>query len=86
MIRKIIIPLQKWFKNTCRSYCGRLPQSIQRKIVFILLGVFMLVSFYFFGHSFYQIGKNDGKGVVIEHLNLLPSELIQLNKELEYDR
>lgn len=74
-MRKIVTQLQNWVDVKLRNRCDRLPKNTQRKIVFVMLGIFALFSIFLFGYSLYRIGENEGRGMTVEHLRLLPNEI-----------
>ncbi len=50
-MQKIITRLQDWVNVKLRYRCDRLPKSTQRKIVFVMLGIFALFSLSLFAYS-----------------------------------
>ncbi len=82
-MQKIITQLQDWVNVKLRNRCDRLPKSTQRKIVFVMLGIFALFSISLFGYSLYQIGENQGQKIAVEHLRMLPNEITRIYKEIK---
>ncbi len=82
-MQKIITRLQDWVNVKLRNRCDRLPKSTQRKIVFVMLGIFALFSLSLFGYSLYRIGENRGQKIAVEHLRLLPHEITRIHKEIK---
>ncbi len=82
-MRKIITPLQDWVNVKLREHCNSLPKSTQRKIVFVMLGIFALFSISLFGYSLYRIGENQGQKIAVGHLKMLPNEITRIHKEIK---
>ncbi len=82
-MKKIITQLQDWVNVKLRNHCDRLPKSTQRRIVFVMLGIFALFSISLFGYSLYRIGENHGQKIAVEHMRLLPNEITRIHKAMK---
>ncbi len=82
-MKKIITQLQDWVNVKLRNHCDRLPKSTQRRIVFVMLGIFALFSISLFGYSLYRIGENQGQKIAVEHMRLLPNEITRIHKAMK---
>ncbi len=82
-MKKIITQLQDWVNVKLRNHCDRLPKSTQRRIVFVMLGIFAFFSISLFGYSLYRIGENQGQKIAVEHMRLLPNEITRIHKAMK---
>lgn len=70
-IKEKIVQFQDWTDDKLRQFCGRM--SPEKRLV-ILLTMFVLFGFgsiYIMGSAIYQIGKNEGQQIEIEHIKQL---------------
>ena len=71
MIGKYIRKAQDWVDDNLRRLCGRITPE---KRLFVLLGMFVVFGFgsiYIFVSAIYNIGKNEGQRIEIEHIQML---------------
>ena len=50
-----------------KGYLDGLPPKTRRRIVLAMLAAFAVLAIYTFGKALYDIGRNDGSGMEIDH-------------------
>lgn len=70
MVKKIK-EFQSWAESGLRLLCGRITPEKRLITIVIMLVVFGFVSIYIFVSSIYNIGKNEGQQIEIEHIKQL---------------
>jgi len=73
-MRKLIEYIKNWRSRQderLRSKLESLSPKMRLVVVFTLLTVFALCTFYMVGTALYRIGKNDGQQIEIEHIKQL---------------
>ncbi|MFV0587554.1 TraL conjugative transposon family protein [Bacteroides reticulotermitis] len=71
MIRRHFKRMQEWVDERLHILCGRITPE---KRLFVLLGMFAIfgvMSIYIFLSAIYSIGKNEGRQIEIEHIEVL---------------
>lgn len=71
MIRKYVVLVQDWVENNLRRLCGRITPEKRLAVLLIMFGVFGFMSIYIFASALYNIGKNEGQQIQIEHIKML---------------
>ena len=54
-----------------KGYLDGLPPKTRKRIVLTMLAAFTVLALYTFGKAVYDIGRNDGKELGIEHIRRL---------------
>lgn len=92
-MRKLIERLGKWADNQderLRTWLEALPQRTKLAVVLVIFGLFALCALFTFGAALYQIGRENGRQIEIEHIKQfnLPQkqDSINLYKYYDYDR
>lgn len=71
MIRKYVVLVQDWVEEKLRHLCGRITPEKRLAVLLIMFGVFGCMSIYIFASALYNIGKNEGQQIEIEHIKML---------------
>ena len=71
MIRKYVVLVQDWVEDNLRRLCGRITPEKRLAVLLIMFGVFGFMSIYIFASALYNIGKNEGQQIQIEHIKML---------------
>lgn len=71
MIRKYVVLVQDWVEDNLRRLCGRITPEKRLTVLLIMFGVFGFTSIYIFASALYNIGKNEGQQIQIEHIKML---------------
>ena len=71
MIRKYVIQIQEWVDDKLRHLCGRITPEKRLAVLLIMFGVFGFMSVYIFASALYNIGKNEGRQIEIQHIQML---------------
>lgn len=69
MIRRIVIKIQDWTEDKLRHLCGRITPEKRLAVILVMFAVFGITSLYIFVSAIYQIGKNEGQRIEIEHID-----------------
>ncbi|MEG0456224.1 MAG: TraL conjugative transposon family protein [Bacteroides sp.] len=70
-IKEKIIQFQDWTDDKLRQFCGRMSPEKRLVILLIMFALFGFGSIYIMGNAIYQIGKNEGQQIEIEHIKQL---------------
>lgn len=68
MIRRIVSKIQDWTEDKLRQLCGRITPEKRLAVILVMFLVFGITSLYIFVSAIYQIGKNEGQRIEIEHI------------------
>lgn len=71
MIRKYVVLVQDWVEEKLRHLCGRITPEKRLAVLLIMFSVFGCMSIYIFASALYNIGKNEGQQIEIEHIKML---------------
>lgn len=71
MIRKYVAAVQGWADGKLRRLCDRIAPEKRLTVLLILLGLFGAMSIYLFASAIYNLGKNEGRQLEIEHTKRL---------------
>ena len=91
MIQGKIIALRDRMEDALRSLLGQLTPDTRVAVILILILVFGAASIYMTVSSIYNMGKNEGQRMEIEHIKGVElqkkeqQDSINLFKEYEYD-
>lgn len=85
MIGKYIRKAQDWVDDKLRRLCGRITPE---KRLFVLLGMFVVFgigSIYIFVSAIYNIGKNEGQRIEIEHIQMVELQKRDTINQLKFN-
>lgn len=92
-MRKLIRRINDWTDRQderLRGWLEALPQRTKIAVVLVIFTFFALCALFTFGAALYQIGRENGRQIEIEHIrqfNLPPKQdSINLYKYYDYDR
>mgnify|MGYP000769561587 FL=1 len=71
MIRKYIVKVQDWVDDHLRRLCGRITPEKRLIVLLTMFLFFGIASVYIFVSAIYTIGKNEGRQIEIEHMQML---------------
>lgn len=71
MIRKCMNRIQDWADDSLRRLCGRITPGKRLAVILTMFLFFSIASVYIFVSGIYNIGKNEGRRIEIEHIRLL---------------
>lgn len=71
MIGKCINRVQDWADDSLRRLCGRITPGKRLAVILTMFLFFSIASVYIFVSGIYNIGKNEGQRIEIEHIRLL---------------
>lgn len=71
MIGKYVRKVQDWVDEKLRRLCGRITPEKRLAVILTMFVVFGFGSIYIFVSAIYNIGKNEGQRIEIEHIQML---------------
>ena len=71
MIGKYIRMVQDWADDHLRRLCGRITPGKRLAVLLTMFLFFGIASVYIFVSAIYNIGKNEGQRIEIEHIQML---------------
>lgn len=71
MIGKCIRKAQDWVDDNLRRLCGRITPGKRLAVLLTMFLFFGIASIYIFVSAIYEIGKNEGQRIEIEHIQML---------------
>ena len=71
MIGKYVRKVQDWVDDNLRRLCGRITPEKRLAVILTMFVVFGFGSIYIFVSAIYNIGKNEGQRIEIEHIQML---------------
>lgn len=71
MIGKYVRKIQDWVDDNLRRLCGRITPSKRLAVLLTMFLFFGIASVYIFVSAIYNIGKNEGQRIEIEHIQML---------------
>lgn len=86
MIGRCMNKIQDWADDSLRRLCGRITPGKRLAVILTMFLFFSIASVYIFVSGIYNIGKNEGRRIEIEHIRLL--ELQQkdsINNQLKFN-
>ena len=91
-MRKLIERLGKWTDNQderLRAWLAALPQRTKIVVVLVIFTFFALCALFTFGAALYEIGRESGRQIEIEHIRQLDlrqqQDSINLFKYYDYE-
>ena len=71
MTGKYIRKIQDWADDHLRRLCGRITPGKRLAVLLTMFLFFGIASVYIFVSAIYNIGKNEGQRIEIEHIQML---------------
>lgn len=71
MIGKYVRKVQDWVDDNLRRLCGHITPEKRLAVILTMFVVFGFGSIYIFVSAIYNIGKNEGQRIEIEHIQML---------------
>lgn len=71
MIGRYVRKVQDWVDDNLRRLCGRITPEKRLAVILTMFVVFGFGSIYIFISAIYNIGKNEGQRIEIEHIQML---------------
>lgn len=86
MIRKCMNRIQDWADDSLRRLCGRITPGKRLAVILTMFLFFGIASVYIFVSAIYNIGKNEGRRIEIEHIRLLELQRKDsINNQLKFN-
>lgn len=86
MIRKCMNRIQDWADDSLRRLCGRITPGKRLAVILTMFLFFSIASVYIFVSAIYNIGKNEGRRIEIEHIRLLELQRKDsINNQLKFN-
>lgn len=85
MIGRFIRKAQDWVDDKLRRLCGRITPEKRLFVLLTMFVVFGFASIYIFVSAIYNIGKNEGQRIEIEHIQMLELQRRDSINQLNYD-
>lgn len=70
-MKKLIVKAQDWADDNLRRLCGRITPEKRLAVLLTMFLFFGIASVYIFVSAIYNIGKNEGQRIEIEHIQRL---------------
>lgn len=78
--------IQDWADDRLRRLCGRITPGKRLAVILTMFLFFSIASVYIFVSGIYNIGKNDGRRIEIEHIRLLELQRKDsINNQLKFN-
>ena len=86
MIGRCINKIQDWADDSLRRLCGRITPGKRLAVILTMFLIFSVASVYIFVSGIYNIGKNEGRRIEIEHIRLLELQRKDsINNQLKFN-
>lgn len=86
MIGRCINKIQDWADDSLRRLCGRITPGKRLAVILTMFLFFSVASVYIFVSGIYNIGKNEGRRIEIEHIRLLELQRKDsINNQLKFN-
>lgn len=85
MIRRWIVTIQDWVDDNLRRLCGRITPEKRLIVLLTMFLLFGIASVYIFVSAIYNIGKNEGRQIEIEHIQMLELQKRDSINQLNFD-
>lgn len=86
MIGRFIRKIQDWADDSLRRLCGRITPGKRLAVILTMFLFFSIASVYIFVSGIYNIGKNEGRRIEIEHIRLLELQRKDsINNQLKFN-
>lgn len=78
--------IQDWADDSLRRLCGRITPGKRLAVILTMFLFFSIASVYIFVSGIYNIGKNEGRRIEIEHIRLLELQRKDsINNQLKFN-
>lgn len=78
--------IQDWADDRLRRLCGRITPEKRLAVILTMFLFFSIASVYIFVSGIYNIGKNEGRRIEIEHIRLLELQRRDsINNQLKFN-
>lgn len=78
--------IQDWADDSLRRLCGRITPGKRLAVILTMFLFFGIASVYIFVSAIYNIGKNEGRRIEIEHIRLLELQRKDsINNQLKFN-
>lgn len=78
--------IQDWADDSLRRLCGRITPGKRLAVILTMFLFFSIASVYIFVSAIYNIGKNEGRRIEIEHIRLLELQRKDsINNQLKFN-
>lgn len=84
MIGRFIRKVQDWADDKLRQLCGRITPGKRLAVLLTMFLFFGFASVYIFVSAIYNIGKNEGQRIEIEHIQMLELQKRDSINQLNY--
>lgn len=86
MIGRCMNRIQDWADDSLRRLCGRITPGKRLAVILTMFLFFGIASVYIFVSAIYNIGKNEGQRIEIEHIRLLELQRKDsINNQLKFN-
>lgn len=86
MIGRCMNKIQDWADDRLRRLCGRITPGKRLAVILTMFLFFSIASVYIFVSGIYNIGKNEGRRIEIEHIRLLELQRRDsINNQLKFN-
>lgn len=86
MIGRCMNKIQDWADDSLRRLCGRITPGKRLAVILTMFLFFSIASVYIFVSGIYNIGKNEGQRIEIEHIRLLELQRKDsINNQLKFN-
>lgn len=86
MTGRFIRKIQDWADDSLRRLCGRITPGKRLAVILTMFLFFSIASMYIFVSGIYNIGKNEGRRIEIEHIRLLKLQRTDsINNQLKFN-
>lgn len=84
MIGRFVRKVQDWVDEKLRRLCGRITPEKRLAVLLTMFLFFGIASVYIFVSAIYNIGKNEGQRIEIEHIKMLKLQKRDSINQLNY--
>lgn len=78
--------IQDWADDSLRRLCGRITPGKRLAVILTMFLFFSIASVYIFVSAIYNIGKNEGRRIEIEHIRLFELQRKDsINNQLKFN-
>lgn len=86
MIGRCMNKIQDWADDSLRRLCGRITPGKRLAVILTMFLFFSIASVYIFVSGIYNIGRNEGRRIEIEHIRLLELQRKDsINNQLKFN-
>lgn len=67
-MRRFVVIIQEWTEQKLRHLCGRITPQKRLAVLLTMFAIFGITSIYVLVSAIYEIGRNEGQRIEIEHI------------------